>query len=134
MLVFVVLEGEADLAPSSSQRQAGETSTRYRGGLFVDMSAMDTANDPKKGVPGNAQQSTSKVPRQVKVKDSRQIQTERNGAAPTDKKKPNYREAAKAVGKGNTEILGSEHLRFSHQIDLLLTNHPSQQCELCQAL
>jgi hypothetical protein len=70
---------------------------------------MDAPTDSKKGTSGNAPQQVNKVPRQVKVKDSRQIQTERNGAAPSGKRKPSYREAAKAVGKGNREILGSEY-------------------------
>lgn len=77
------------------------------------MSGTDSARDPKKGAAGNANQQTSKVPRQVKVKDSRQIQTERDGADYTEKRKGDYREAAKAVGKGNREILDSEHARPS---------------------
>lgn len=77
------------------------------------MSGKGPAHDPKKGSSGNANEQTSKVPRQVKVKDSRQIQTERDGADSTEKRKGNYREAAKAVGKGNREILDSEHARPS---------------------
>lgn len=73
------------------------------------MSGMEAPTDPKKGSSGNAPQQITKIPRQVKVKDSRQIQTERNGAPSSGKKKPNYREAAKAVGKGNREILGSKY-------------------------
>jgi hypothetical protein len=54
--------------------------------------------------------STAKVPRQAKLKDSRQIRTERDkedgGNATVNR--VTFREAAKAVGKANREIMTSE--------------------------
>ena len=73
------------------------------------MPGMDSGHDPRKGSNGNGAQQTTKVPRQVKVKDSRQIQTQHDGQAPTDKRNTSFREVAKAVGKGNREILDSEY-------------------------
>lgn len=81
----------------------------------ADNSAKSRSHTPVASHP----QQTTKVPRQVKVKDSRQIQTQDNDsqAGPAPAKKPNFREAAKAVGKGNREILTSKHLvRSSLQI------------------
>jgi hypothetical protein len=73
------------------------------------MSGGDNANKSGSHTPV---QQTTKVPRQTKVKDSRQIQTQDNGnqAGSGVAKKSNFREAAKAVGKGNRDILSSKLL------------------------
>lgn len=84
------------------------------------MAGTDSGN--KSGIHTSVQQH-AKVPRQAKLKDSRQIQTQDNGnpAGSTSAKKANFREAAKAVGMGNREILSSKRLFcLSHLLSLII--------------